>query len=52
MRYISLGLILALIALPSTADARVKKIVVEKKVSPAELMQDAEAVAEAGGTAG
>jgi len=35
MRYISFGLIVALIALPSTADARVKKIVVEKKVSPA-----------------
>src|SRR4030095_9223030 len=35
MRYISLGLIVALIALPSTADARVKKIVIEKEVSPA-----------------
>src|SRR6476469_8550928 len=35
MRYISLGLIAALLALPSSADARVKKIVVEKKTSPA-----------------
>ena len=35
MRYISFGLIAALLALPSTADARVKKIVVEKKTSPA-----------------
>jgi hypothetical protein len=35
MRYLSFGLIVALLALPSTADARVKKIVVEKKVSPA-----------------
>ena len=35
MRYISFGLIAALLALPSTADARVKKIVVEKKVAPA-----------------
>src|SRR5882762_4209717 len=35
MRYVSFGLIVALLALPSSADARVKKIVVEKKVSPA-----------------
>ena len=35
MRYISFGLVVALLALPSTADARVKKIVIEKKVSPA-----------------
>src|SRR3954471_8886340 len=35
MRYLSFGLIVALLALPTTADARVKKIVVEKKVSPA-----------------
>jgi len=35
MRYISFALIAALLALPSTADARVKKIVVEKKTSPA-----------------
>ncbi len=35
MRYISFGLLVALLALPSVADARVKKIVIEKKVSPA-----------------
>src|SRR5437773_6181574 len=35
MRYISFGLVVALLALPSAADARVKKIVIEKKVSPA-----------------
>src|ERR1044071_8616961 len=35
MRYISFGLVVALLALPSVADARVKKIVIEKKVSPA-----------------
>ena len=35
MRYVSFGLIVALLALPSAADARVKKIVIEKKVSPA-----------------
>src|SRR6266850_322271 len=35
MRYLSFGLIVALLALPSPADARVRKIVIEKKVSPA-----------------
>src|SRR5499425_3489304 len=35
MRYISFGLIAGLLALPSTVDAHVKKIVIEKKVSPA-----------------
>src|SRR5215813_12996570 len=35
MRYLSFGLIVALLALPSAADAHVKKIVIEKKVSPA-----------------
>jgi hypothetical protein len=35
MRYVSFSLVVALLALPSTVDARVKKIVVEKKVSPA-----------------
>src|ERR1044072_8718822 len=35
MRYVSFSLIVALLALPSTVDAHVKKIVVEKKVSPA-----------------
>jgi hypothetical protein len=35
MRYVSFSLIVALLALPSTVDARVKKIVIEKKVSPA-----------------
>src|SRR5437588_2423039 len=35
MRYVSFGLLVALLALPSTVDARVTKIVVEKKVSPA-----------------
>jgi hypothetical protein len=35
MRYISFALVAALLALPSIADARVTKIVVEKKVSPA-----------------
>src|SRR5689334_13442232 len=35
MRYVSFGLVVALLALPSTVDARVKKIIIEKKVSPA-----------------
>src|SRR5882672_11290501 len=35
MRYVSFGVILALLALPSTVDAHVKKIIIEKKVSPA-----------------
>src|SRR5258705_10808868 len=35
MRYVSCGLVVALLALPSSVDARVKKIVIEKKVSPA-----------------
>src|SRR6185436_3412689 len=35
MRYISCALVAALLALPSVADAHIKKIVVEKKVSPA-----------------
>src|SRR5258708_7952331 len=35
MRYLSFSLVVALLALPSTVDARVKKIDIEKKVSPA-----------------
>src|SRR5580765_2457565 len=35
MRYISFALVAALLAMPSIADARVTKIVVEKKASPA-----------------
>jgi len=35
MRYISCALVAALLALPSVADAHIKKIVIEKKVSPA-----------------
>ena len=35
MRYVSFGLVVALLALPSAVDAHVYKIVIEKKVSPA-----------------
>src|SRR5712691_980789 len=35
MRFISFGLMVAMLAVPASAHAHVKKIVVEKKVSPA-----------------